>query len=768
MRYHPKPAFNAPKLGSFRGRPGTLASILVELGLAAVLMCLPVRGQLAFTEVMTFVNGDRPDWVELTNFSTNEVNCGGYLFIDSGSLAIADVLESVTIQPGESIILLRAENKLVPDRAAFIAWWGEANLPPNLQVITYRNNIGLNEFVEFIQLADDRGDLLDRADFGEALRGHTFTYDTNTGCMCVISQVGVCGAFQAAQGGDIGSPGRVCGRVEMRFTCQPASVTVDTGRNAAFQVCVEGLPKPRYQWYFNDSPIGPRNADGNTLILTNVIPDQGGSYCVVLDNGLGKLTSSIVSLTVIPTNYAPVILEPPQSLSIYAGQAANFRVAAAANPPFACQWFSNGVPLLDGTNSEFRLGNVDATMVGLYTFMVYNSLGTNEAHAWLRVVPRPQLLVTEVMNLARTNYSTQAVGDWWELTNFEPYTINLRGWCWDDDSFDIGSGPTIGLKETILGFCGCKPVVKQEWYDVIIEPGESIIFVESLTAEDFIQWWGASNLPPHVKVFTYLANSLANEGEKITLWNLAPKTKRDFVTQLSFTTATMGVSWWFTGTDFDYCLPLSIAGANGAFNSARNLDVGSPGWTPWSPPVITGVAAQDANLVVSWKAPPGLSNPVEYSTDLTNWISLGTIGGATAARTATIGGMADAPLMAVRVFWEPPPAVYGTNFYDPGKIITNVFTAATNGAITWIASANLRPNPPAAPASFSLTLKTWGESNRVTNELFRCHTVCGEWQSLGKLDKQRPSAMVLTERQAPGDTNHFYQIRENPENPFLP
>lgn len=175
---------------------------------------------LLITEVMgstatnTTIFG-RGDWWELTNFDTNVVNLRGYRFDDGpGVLEGAVVITNdVFIQPGESVLFIQ---DMTP--AFFTEWWGEENLPTNVQFVRYFGN-GFNADGDSMTLWNATPvaafDFLARAEYLQALnpdftpiRGPTQTYwcegYDEFGWMSVI---GECGAIQAARSEDVGSPG---------------------------------------------------------------------------------------------------------------------------------------------------------------------------------------------------------------------------------------------------------------------------------------------------------------------------------------------------------------------------------------------------------------------------------------------------------------------------------------------------------------------------------------------------------------------------------
>lgn len=100
----------------------------------------------------------------------------------------------------------------------------------------------------------------------------------------------------------------------------------------------------------------------------------------------------------------------------------------------------------------------------------------------LLVSARAQLAITEVVSSGSTNLGAALVAsksDWWELSNFGTNAINLTGYKWNDNAGGLIGGDA-------LPFNG-----------LVIQPGESIVFVETLAnictnETQFRAWWGPS------------------------------------------------------------------------------------------------------------------------------------------------------------------------------------------------------------------------------------------------------------------------------------
>lgn len=102
---------------------------------------------------------------------------------------------------------------------------------------------------------------------------------------------------------------------------QPTNLVVTNTQVASFSVTASGVPAPSFQWYFNGSAIA--SATTATYTINSSGATNIGNYTVVVSNGAGSVTSSVVTLTVLspmtgafgPTNGA-VNISPDQQLRI--------------------------------------------------------------------------------------------------------------------------------------------------------------------------------------------------------------------------------------------------------------------------------------------------------------------------------------------------------------------------------------------------------------------------------------------------------------------
>jgi hypothetical protein len=145
---------------------------------------------------------------------------------------------------------------------------------------------------------------------------------------------------------------------------QPQSQTVIQGTNVSLNVVAGGTPVLNYQWLLNGT--NTTNV-GSSYVFNNVQAGQSGAYSVIISNGLGSVTSSVATLTVL---VPPAIISQPQSQSVPPGGGATFTVTATGTAPLSYQWQYNGSGLGPGTNT------FTAHRAGSYSVVVSNLAGT--------------------------------------------------------------------------------------------------------------------------------------------------------------------------------------------------------------------------------------------------------------------------------------------------------------------------------------------------------------------------------------------------------
>ncbi len=591
------------------------------IALLSTLALLPANGQLAITEVMSSAspNGvQRDDFWELTNFGNDTIDLASYRFRDSGDFSTAVNLATLwantrgdkelpQIGPSESILFVRS-NLNISTPEEFRLWWGEASLPPALKIIFYAccGFSSQQDFVQLWQVTKDRTNLVHRVELFDSQPGRTFTYDPTTGVLDKFSAAGVDGAFVAAATDDVGSPGTNIGPVELRVVSAPGDTDVDGGSPVTFTVRAVGLPPPQYQWRFNGALI--MGANSRTFTLAAPLSSDAGQYSVELDNGLERLVTTNATLTVNTQDSCARIISPMADIEVTPGQTAIFRVDVRGYPLPTFRWQFNGVDIPGATSRTHSVMGVGANHAGVYTVFIANQLCATNISARLTVVPVPKLKITEAMSFPN-NRQMLGHDTWWELTNADTNAVNLLGYRWDD------------LIPSLEG-------AVSNTTDVILAPGQSAIFVSTMTPEAFRRWWGEEYLPADLPIISHPGNGLSTTGDFIRLWNATALTEDDYVVTAGVldTNAlpTMGVSLEFDPKVGDLGIP-SVEGERGAFRAAEGGDIGSPGWTSNAQrivrPRLKSIRRESNAVALTWSSEPGRNYEVRTRDMLgsTNW-----------------------------------------------------------------------------------------------------------------------------------------------------
>ena len=194
---------------------------------------------------------------------------------------------------------------------------------------------------------------------------------------------------------------------------QPASAIVNASTAFTNTVVANGSPTLSYRWYFNASSNYTGAAamtdtlDGRiygtataSLTITNVHGSDAGYYYVTVTNTSGSVTSTIANLAV---NTAPAItnqLPVPYTnlFTLFAGLNVPFSISAVGASPLHYQWYSNGVAMVQATNTTLTLSNLQVGRLTNYC-VVTNSLGAATSFVWTASVvsaptaPYPQAVL---------------------------------------------------------------------------------------------------------------------------------------------------------------------------------------------------------------------------------------------------------------------------------------------------------------------------------------------------------------------------------------
>jgi hypothetical protein len=255
--------------------------------------------------------------------------------------------------------------------------------------------------------------------------------------------------------------------------------------------------------------------------------------------------------------------QPPRLLTqltdqtVTPGTTVRFEIIRDGCPFPRITWRFNGSVIPGATNAILELANVSAAQSGVYEVVAANRFGTVTDNAVLTIRTKPDVRVTEVMPFPAPGAPVRTA-DWFEITNFEPIPMDLSGWRFNDS---VG-----GLSDAFAIPPG-----------LVLQPGESVIFAEELSSEEFRVWWGANNVPSSTPVITYSGSGLSFRvtGDALFLWDNTSTDPADFVHRAEFGAADPGVSFIYDPST-DAFGTKSRLGAYGAVRAARSSDIGSP------------------------------------------------------------------------------------------------------------------------------------------------------------------------------------------------
>ncbi len=179
------------------------------------------------------------------------------------------------------------------------------------------------------------------------------------------------------------------------ITAQPASVTVNAGRDAVFSASATGFPAPTVQWQRNDGDgwVDIAGATSTTVTVATTITDDGARVRAVFTNTVASATSDEAVLTV---GERPA-LAPIDAVTVLAGGKLTIDVRSSGLPAGALTtgplpaWLTftddgDGTGTLAGTPALDDAGRIEVVVT------VDNGFGTDTATAAIRVadtVPPP-------------------------------------------------------------------------------------------------------------------------------------------------------------------------------------------------------------------------------------------------------------------------------------------------------------------------------------------------------------------------------------------
>jgi hypothetical protein len=96
----------------------------------------------------------------------------------------------------------------------------------------------------------------------------------------------------------------------------------------------------------------------------------------------------------IPNYGQPIVVEPPQSTTAYAGSNVTLTANIVGNAPLSYQWQFNGINLAGQTGAALNLTNAQTNASGNYSVVVSNSLGLATSQVAVLNVSYPYTFIT--------------------------------------------------------------------------------------------------------------------------------------------------------------------------------------------------------------------------------------------------------------------------------------------------------------------------------------------------------------------------------------
>ncbi|XP_048828340.1 immunoglobulin superfamily DCC subclass member 4-like isoform X2 [Brienomyrus brachyistius] len=214
------------------------------------------------------------------------------------------------------------------------------------------------------------------------------------------------------------TPGHITSLEEVLIAVPPQNTTVVLGRTTVMECMAQGQPKPFVSWSRMDAR--PISTDVVVQQTNLVIPDTRSHHAgvYVCRANRPKTRQFVLAAAELRVLAPPVILRPPDTVSLSRGNTARFVCNASGEPAPSLRWFQNGAPVqpngrvkspAPGVLLVSQLAVADA---GYYQCLASNSLGTACATAKLTVVVREGLPSAPRLLTVTAHSSSTALLSW--------------------------------------------------------------------------------------------------------------------------------------------------------------------------------------------------------------------------------------------------------------------------------------------------------------------------------------------------------------------
>ncbi|XP_055010673.1 immunoglobulin superfamily DCC subclass member 4 [Boleophthalmus pectinirostris] len=223
----------------------------------------------------------------------------------------------------------------------------------------------------------------------------------------------------------------------------PQNASVVLGHTAVMECMAQGQPKPLVSWSRQDGK--PISTDVVVLATNLVIRDtrrhHAGVY--VCRANKPKTREFVIATAELHVPAPPVILQPPESVSLSRGNTARFVCNSSGEPAPVLRWLKNGLPLQPVRRMKIQspgvllINQLALEDTGYYQCIADNGLGTACATAKLTVIVREGLPSPPRHLLATPHSSTTALLTWekpeYNSDQIIGYSVHCQGAAGSDN-----------------------------------------------------------------------------------------------------------------------------------------------------------------------------------------------------------------------------------------------------------------------------------------------------------------------------------------------
>ncbi|KAF7662458.1 hypothetical protein LDENG_00235230, partial [Lucifuga dentata] len=203
----------------------------------------------------------------------------------------------------------------------------------------------------------------------------------------------------------------------------PQNATVVLGCPAVMECMAQGQPKPLVSWSRKDGK--PISTDvvvqATNLVIQDTRRHHAGVYVCRVNKPMTR--EFVIAAAELHVPAPPVILQPPETVSLSRGNTARFVCNSSGEPPPLMHWLKNGQPIKSFRRLKIQspgvllINQLALEDTGYYQCIADNGLGTACATAKLTVIVR-EGLPSPPHHLSATSYSSTTALLTWEKPEY--------------------------------------------------------------------------------------------------------------------------------------------------------------------------------------------------------------------------------------------------------------------------------------------------------------------------------------------------------------